>query len=145
MHKQRGDSTKLVFGPMWDCACTYYRWTPTYDFDDFIYENVPSFSGVKWIDEVAKFPHFQERVRYHWKIFYDEVYPAMDDFMDAFVAKIEDAGNCDFDRWHIYGSEMITYRLNHYGKPSFHKKVAWLQSQWGDSIEVRSEKLEVSN
>ena len=145
MHKQRGNDTKLIFGPMWDCGCTYYRWTPTYLFDDFIYENLPSFTAAKWIDEIVKFPHFQERVRYHWQQFYNSVYPLMDDFMDAFVAKIEDAGNCDFERWHRYGSEMITYRLNHYGKPAFHKKVAWLQTQWGDSIEVRSEQLEVRN
>jgi hypothetical protein len=133
MHKQRGDSTKLVFGPLWDCGCTYYRFTPTYEFNEFIYENVPSFSAVKWIDEVAKFPHFQERVRHHWKKFYEEVYPGMDEYLEAFVARIEAAGNCDFDRWHVYGSEMIPYRYEHYGKPAFHRKVTWLQSQWGGS------------
>lgn len=133
MHKEHGDSTKLVFGPLWDCGCTYYRWTPTYLFDDFIYENLPGFTAAKWIDEIAKFPHFQERVRHHWHKFYRVVYPTMDDYLDAFATKIEDAGNCDFARWQRPGSEMITYRLNHYGKPAFHKKVAWLQTQWGES------------
>ena len=131
MHKQRGDSTKLIFGPLWDFGCTYYRWTETYEFNEFIYENIPSFSSLKWIDEIVKFPHFQQRVRHHWNHFYQDIYPAMDEYLDAFAAKINQAGFCDFDRWHEWGSDYIILRLNNYGKPSFHKKVAWLQSQWG--------------
>lgn len=141
MHKQRGDNTKLIFGPMWDCGCTYYRWSQTYEFNEFIYENIPSFSSMKWMDEIVKFPHFQERVRYHWQHFYQDVYPTMDEYLDAFAARIDQAGMCDFDRWHDWGSDYIVLRLNNYGKPCFHKKVAWLQSQWG----INNEELEVSN
>lgn len=131
MHKERGDSTKLIFGPMWDFGCTYYRWTETYEFNEFIYENVPNFSTMKWIDEIVKFPHFQDRVRYHWNRFYKDVYPTIDEYLDNFAASINQAGECDFERWHDWGSDNIVLRLNLYGKPSFHKKVAWLNSQWG--------------
>ncbi len=131
MYKQRGDSTKLIFGPLWDFGCTYYRWTETYEFNEFIYENIPNFSTQRWIDEIVKFPHFQQRVRHYWRHFYQDVYPTMDEYLDAFAAKINQAGFCDFDRWHDWGSDYIIVRLNNYGKPSFHKKVAWLQSQWG--------------
>ena len=132
IHKQRGENTKLIFGPLWDCGCTYYRWTSTYEFNEFIYENVPSFSSVKWMNEIVKFPHFQERMRHHWQHFYQDIYPTMDEYLDAFAARIDQAGMCDFDRWHNWGFDNIVLRLNKYGKPSFHKKVAWLQSQWGD-------------
>lgn len=131
MHKERGENTKLVFGPLWDFGCFYYRGKDGYEFNEFIYENVPSFSKVKWIDEIAKFPHFQERVRFHWNHFYQDVYPLMDDYLDAFVARIDQAGFRDFDRWHDWGSDYIARRLNLYGKPHFHKKVSWLNSQWG--------------
>ena len=131
MHKERGDNTKLVFGPLWDFGCFYYRGKDGYEFNEFIYENVPSFSAVKWIDEIVKFPHFKERVRYHWKHFYHDVYPLMDDYLDAFVARIDQAGFCDFDRWHDWGFDYIALRLSLYGKPSFHKKVTWLNAQWG--------------
>lgn len=135
MHKQRGENTKLIFGPFWDGGCTYYRWSPDYEFNEFIYVNYPSFSAVKWLDQIVKFDHFQQRVRYHWKRFYYDIYPFMDRFMDAFAMKIEAAGNCDYARWQQFGADSIINRLNQYGKPSFHKKVAWLQSQWGENPE----------
>ena len=131
MHKQRGDSTKLVFGPLWDCDHSYYRNSNDYQFNEYIYEEVPSNWYSRWIGQIAKFPHFQLKVRHHWKRFYNEVYPAMDAFLDAFADKVEAAGNADFIRWPQYNGNNTTYRLNRYGRPSFHKKVAWLQSQWG--------------
>ena len=131
IHKQRGNDTKLIFGPLWDCGSSFYRWSETYEFNEFIYENIPSYCLSRWIGEIAKFPHFQERVRYHWKQFYEHVYPEMDAYMDQFVARIEAAGNADHVRWPQYPSENSTLRLNVFGKPSFHKKVEWLNSQWG--------------
>ena len=130
-HKQRGNDTKLIFGPLWDCGSSFQRWSRTYEFNEFIYENIPSYCRSRWIGEIAKFPRFQERIRFHWKRFYEEVYPAMDKYMDQFVAKLEQAGNADHVRWPQYPSENTTQRLNEFGKPSFHKKVAWLNEQWG--------------
>lgn len=130
MHKQRGNDTKLIFGPFWDCGSSFYRWSWTYEFNEFIYENIPSFCRCRWIGEIVKFPHFQERLRYHWKKFYEEVYPTIDTFMEEYTSRIEEAGNCDFQRWPEYSSNNITERMRNFGQPSFHKKVAWLQSQW---------------
>ena len=131
MHKQRGDSTKLIFGPMWDCGSSFTRYKKNYPFNEFIYENQPSYCRCRWIREIVKFPHFQERVRYHWQRFYNEVYPTMDAYIDAFAAKIEQAGTADFNRWPQSQSNVIRLRVNQYFKPCFDKKVAWLQSQWG--------------
>ena len=133
MHKQRGNDTKLIFGPLWDCGSSFSRWSPSYEFNEFIYENLPSYFYSRWIGEIVKFPRFQERIKYHWKRFYEEVYPAMDDYLDSFAAKIEQAGNADKERWPQYWGDDITRRLNIYGKPSFHKKVAWLNEQWGET------------
>ena len=131
MHKKRGDGNQLIFGPLWDCDHSFFRLEQGHDFDKFIYQDVPSNWYSRWIGEIAKFPHFQSRVRHHWKKFYKEVYPGMDAYMDEFVAKIEHAGNADYVRWPQYNGKNTTYRLNHYSKPSFHKKVAWLNGQWG--------------
>lgn len=135
MYKQRGNSTKLIFGPLWDCDHVFYRLSHNQNFDKFIYEDIPANWYSRWINEIAKFPHFQERVRYHWKRFYEQVYPTMDAYMDDFVAKVEQAGNADFVRWPQYCGNNTTYRLNHYAKPSFQQKVAWLQSQWASPVE----------
>ena len=131
MHKERGDSTRLIFGPLWDCDHSFYRYSDDYDFDKFIYEDVPGNWYCRWIAEIAKFPHFQERVRWHWQHFYHDVYPEMDAFMDGWVSRIEQACDQDYVRWPNYSSNHNTARLNRYGKPSFHKKVQWLNEQWG--------------
>ena len=128
-YKDHGDSTKLVFGPIWDCGSSFVRFGSTYEFDEYIYENLPSYCRSRWISEIAKFPRFQERVRYHWTRFYQEIF-TMDTFMEEFTARIEAAGNCDHKRWPQYSSDNITARMNAYEKPCFHRKVAWLNSQW---------------
>ena len=132
LHKERGDSTKLVFGPIWDCGSSFNRYSQDYAFDDFIYENMPSYCRARWIKEISRFPHFQERVRYHWQQFYHDVYPAMDEFMDQFAQRVEAAGNADYQRWPEYSGSNITSRIDAFYRPSFHKKVAWLQSQWSE-------------
>lgn len=134
-HKQQGDETKLIFGPLWDCGSSYVRISNndfTYEFHDFIYENMPSYCRSIWISEIVKFPHFQERVRFFWKYFYEEVYPTIDNYMDLFAARIEQAGNADYLRWPQYSGDNTTARLQSYGKPSLHKKVEWLNAQWGE-------------
>lgn len=132
LYKQQGADTKLIFGPLWDCGSSFHRWSETYEFNDFIYENLPGYCRSRWIGEIVKFPHFQERVKHYWRIFYEEVYPTMDAYMDSFVAKIEMACEADNVRWPQYPSDNNTLRLNQFGRPSFHKKVAWLNSVWGD-------------
>lgn len=132
MYKDRGDSTKLVFGPLWDCGSSFQRFSSDYEFDHFIYEELPSYCHAHWIGEIAKFPHFQERVRYHWEHFYHEVFPTVDAFIDAFGAKVKAAGNADYVRWPQYSASNIPSRLNNFYRPCLHKKVAWLQSQWGE-------------
>lgn len=130
-HKQRGDSTKLIFGPFWDGGSAFVRYSTTYQFDHFIYDEVPSYVHQKWIAEIAKFPRFQECVRKHWQRFYDDVYPELDQFLDNFANRIEVAGNYDHIRWPQYNGNKITFRINSACKPSLNKKIAWLQSQWG--------------
>lgn len=131
LHKQRGAETKLIFGPMWDCGSSFYRYTSSYLFNDYIYENLPWYCRSRWIGEIAKFPHFQQRVRIQWLRFMQDVYPSIDDYIDKFVAGVEIAGNYDHIRWPQNPSDNLMARTNSFYKPCLHKKVAWLQSQWG--------------
>ena len=138
-HKQRGDSTKLIFGPFWDGGSSFVRYSPTYEFDHFIYDEPPAYVHQRWIAEIAKFPRFQDCVRQHWQRFYSEVYPTIDAFLDEFAAKIEIAGSYDYIRWPQYNGEGTTRRINSALKPYLHKKVEWLQSQWGEEPESEVE------
>jgi len=86
----------------------------------------------RWIGEIAKYPHFQQRVRHHWQRFVRDVYPMIDAYIDKFVARVETAGNYDHKRWPQNPSDNFTARINNFYKPCLNKKVAWLQSQWGE-------------
>ena len=144
MHKNRGDSTKLVFGPIWDCDHSYFDSKGDNQLDYFIYQNVPSNWYSRWIGEIAKFPRFQLKVRLYWRHFYEDIYPTIDPYLDAFISKIGGAGNYDYARWPQYpGNYNLPYRLEHYGRPSFHRKVAWLQSQWGFTPSVNPDGHEI--
>lgn len=136
MFKHRGEDTKLIFGPLWDCDHSYYRYGRDYQ-PDFIYHDVKPNWYSRWIGEIAKFPHFQERVRHYWKLFYENVYPGIDAYLDAFSLKLQGVWRSNYKRWPQYvGNYNIPYRIELYARPAFHKKVAWLQTQWGqDSID----------
>ena len=132
-HKQRGEDTKLIFGPLWDGGSAFSRYSSTYQFDEFIYENLPPDGlHLRWIAEIAKFPNFQTCVRQHWQHFYNDIYPDIDQFLYEFGTKIEVAGNYDHIRWPQLENDNILNRINFTKKYCLDKKVAWLQSQWGD-------------
>ena len=144
LHKQRGAGTKLIFGPLWDCSSSFYRYTSSYLFNDFIYENLPSYCRSRWISEIAKYPRFQERVRYHWQRFMQDVYPTLDAYMDEFGARVEQAGNHDHVRWPQYECNNATARINSFFKPCLYKKIAWLNTQWGEEWQDPQDEQEAS-
>ncbi|MBR5673249.1 MAG: CotH kinase family protein [Muribaculaceae bacterium] len=129
-HKHRGDDTKLIFGPLWDGGSSFSRYSSSYQFDNFIYENQPDGLHLRWIAEIAKFPNFQQCVRKHWQHFYNDIYPDIDQFLYDFGTKIETAGNYDYIRWPELENENIMNRINFTKRYCLDKKVAWLQSQW---------------
>ena len=126
IHKQRGDDTKLIFGPVWDFGNAFQR-----GFDRFIYQDPPF--GQNWIGEMARFPRFQERVREVWRPFLGERYPGLDAFIDDFIARIATATLCDVRRWPNYGTNNIEERKNEF-KRRMREKVAFLTRQWGEGI-----------
>lgn len=132
MYKHRGEDTKLIFGPIWDCDHSYDNCNNDCQ-PRFIYDSVPSNWYVRWIAEIAKFPRFQERVRHYWKVFYENVYPGIDSYLDEFSVMLQGVWRNNYERWPQYnGNNDMPYRLEHYGRRAFYKKVGWLQSQWGE-------------
>ena len=127
-HKENGNNTKIMFGPVWDFGNAYHR-TP----NRFIYDR-PAFNQT-WIGEIAKFPHFQEIVLKHWNRFVLFHYDEIDGFIDDFIAQIQQAAMSDAARWPQYGnSDIINDRETF--KSFFHNKYQWLASQWGEPEKV---------
>ena len=130
MYKHRGDSTKLNFGPVWDFGNAFQRHAiyGVTEFDKFIFQQPTKFTS-HWIEEICKFPHFQEKVREHWQAFYgsDFMSQEMDQFIDDFVEYITPAFNADGVRWSQYD---IKYQKKRF-KSFIHNKIDWLNAQWG--------------
>jgi hypothetical protein len=130
LHKQRGDSTKLMFGPVWDFGCSFGRsQSPT---PCFIYENTADYFKPHWLEELLKEPHLQLRIRSHWRHFYDNGLQSIEEYMDNWTAHITSAVSTELIRWPEYEYDHnIVYLHDYYYKPSLREKINWLQSQWG--------------
>ena len=134
MYKRYGENSKLIFGPVWDLGSAYQRWAIYGDteFNKFIYEQ-PSVFNSSWIEEISKYPHFQEVVRQHWREFYGSNFNGLDidSFADEFVESIRSAVAADSIVWPRYS---IDIQKNDF-RIFIHRKIAWLNSQWGTSVE----------
>lgn len=133
MYKHRGDSTKLIFGPVWDFGSAFQRWAIYQDtqFNKFIYEAPTPFTTSHWIAEIVKFPHFQQVLREHWQSFYRQGFNGLDmnQYMDAFVNKIRSAFDCELQRWPNYYNNIDRQKTEF--SNFIHRKIDWLDSQWG--------------
>ena len=138
MYKHRGDSTKLVFGPVWDFGNAFQRHAIYGDmeFNKFIYEQPTVFTS-HWIGEICKFPHFQEKVREHWLAFWNSTFgePDIDQDVEDFVNTIRPAFNADGQRWHSYD---INYQKRLF-LTCIYRKIYWLNSQWGGNYTVETQ------
>ncbi len=122
-HKEKGASTKMLFGPVWDFGNAFGRGNS----NKFIYDS-PIYS-LTWIAEIAKFPHFQQVVRKHWQRFSMQHYDGIDDFIDSFIDQISQAAQCDAVKWPLYGNAGIFYDRDLF-KNYLHNKYNWLDEQW---------------
>lgn len=123
LHKDRGANTKLIFGPVWDFGSALMNMDDTYIYIDYAW-------GVKWIDEIAKFPRFQTAVRKRWLEKRGTLMPYLRKEVDAFIEKIASAAQCDCNKWPNYGNKNVVsdkeavYKL-------LEKRLSWLDTQFG--------------
>lgn len=98
-YKDRGDSTKLIWGPFWDSGSTLGNRNMNFETINFFYEEEPKYAYNHWIGEIVKFPRFQIATRKWWKKYRDEVFPTMQAEVDAFGQLTEAALASEFLRW----------------------------------------------
>ena len=135
MYKQQGEDTKLMFGPVWDFGNAFTR-APIFGddtFTHFLYEQ-PTFSHAHWIQEMSKFIHFQQELKKHWRTFYESGFNGMnlDQYIDDFVDSIRPAIQSNARRWPDYD---LDYQKDEF-KKYIHRKIDWLQSQWGRPLTI---------
>ena len=124
LHKERGNDTRWVAGPVWDFGNAYSNSNR----HKFIWQN-PTFECF-FIDQIYQFPRFIEAVKNVFGDFYRNEYPTVNNFIDNTAATIAAAAVSDKNRWPAYGTTDINGNastLKYYLKD----KVEWLAKQWG--------------
>ena len=130
MYKHKGEDTKLIFGPVWDFGNSFHRrgyYPQLTNFNYFVYQE-PCYFYSHWIQEIAKYPHFQLVVRRHWRQFYESGFNGLDidSFIDNYVSSISQAYLSDCERWKYKDINTEAAYFKYY----LHSKIDWLQSQW---------------
>ena len=136
LHKQRGENTKLIFGPVWDFGNSFNRSTPNY-----IYEDNPIYM-THWLKGVLKFPKFRQCVIQHWKEFYDNGLVGIDDFIDQYVEKIQAASITNEARWPSIGFTDLDWRKTLF-KDKLHEKINFLNNGWTSHVDELHEDREI--
>lgn len=129
MHKERGDSTKLIFGPVWDFgSITGHPATKNYK-TLWIYEDVPGYVENVWIEELLKFPHFQRVIREIWTKEYAHLSNGLGEYLQDWALKNVQAGFADHNRWPGSTGHDITYQSEKYvGIVNY--RLWWLNEMW---------------
>lgn len=135
MYKDRGDSTKLHFGPVWDFDSNFYnaKHGSLTTCDNFIYNYDSGFTSM-WIEEISKFSRFQQKLREVWKEFKDKrilekTFAHAHDWRNL----IEEAEQHDLKRWRTYASSHTPSAPQEYLN-LMARKVRWLNTQWGENL-----------
>ena len=140
MHRDLGDQSKWMFGPVWDFGNSFHRGQ-----DKFIHVDAPF--GNTWIGEIYKFPQFREAVKSVWDEFQIHHLSSLKDVADAFAKQIAKAAASNYSRWPNYGNSNVEDRKESYMRKLM-RKVDWLGKQWGtvgvDVVEEDSHPISIS-
>ena len=118
------------FGPVWDFG---HAFNSFHSKQKYIYD-YPAWDHCI-IEEIVKFPHFQDYVKKVWREFCIDIYPKINQFIDDFVREIEVAAKHNAARWPQYGNadELAAAETV---KQRFSEKIQWLSTQWGDYASI---------
>ena len=94
LHKDRGER-KWKFGPVWDAGHAFSYWHSKQQFF-YVYDNGWT-PGL--INEIVKFPRFQEEIRRAWHVFYPYMFISLKYYLSWYALAIKLAAQCDARRW----------------------------------------------
>lgn len=128
-YKDKGDSSKFIFGPVWDFGSSMGSRLNS-EVHNFSYEVDVSYVHNHWIEEIVKFPRFQIALRKYWHKYRDEVFPQMEQVAIDYGNLIAAAGEADYRRWGDGSSLDVKRILLSYVNKCLENKRVFLASQW---------------
>lgn len=126
IHKERGEDTKLIFGPVWDFGNAFRR-----GHDKFVWQDPPY--GSVWISKIYMFHRFKDYVINIWQPFLGMQYPKLDKAIDDFIERIRYAVDSNVARWPEAYTGPIDSRKQ-LMKQCLAEKVKFLTEEWGEGI-----------
>ena len=94
LHKDMGDNTKWIAGPIWDLVC-YNREKTDYTFRMKVHYGFTP----HWIGEIIQYDSFCQTVKSVWNDVYPDRLSEIYDYIDATVLPLAEAWNNDCQRW----------------------------------------------
>ncbi len=94
LHKDLGDNTKWVAGPIWDLVC-YNREKTDYTFRMKVHYGFTP----HWIGEIIQYDSFCQTVKSVWNDVYPDRLSEIYDYIDATVLPLAEAWEKDCERW----------------------------------------------
>ena len=131
-HKELGSDTKLVVGPVWDFGSVASHWRAD-SFNYFIYQETQDYVTSHWIEEIAKFPRFQQKARAIWRQIYPSLLEEVHQHCLEYVDYITPAIKSDYKRWNNAKSSSIAYRKVRVWQ-MLASKWAFLAREWKEDI-----------
>lgn len=132
-YRDQGTNAKWFFGPVWDFGNAYWR---IWDYkEQFIYQH-PDFDQY-WIEQIASFPAFQNRLMEFWYDFLIYEYEPVKAGLLAFKNQIAQAAVSDANRWDNHGNVCTNRNMDAKYEQMMDYltwRVEWLRSQWGDGV-----------
>lgn len=128
-YKDRGENSKLIWGPVWDAGSTLGNRNQDSNTTNFIYKDEVSYAYNHWIEEIAKFPRFQIAIKKWWKKYSEDVYPTMQAEVDAYGELTEAALAADYLRWGDNSATQLSYYRRKYMRMLSNKR-DFLVSKW---------------
>ena len=127
-YKDRGDSAKFIFGPVWDFGSSFGR---THLEPRFIYQEPFFYAHIKWIKEINRFNNFKKMLTEVWNDFYANRLGDIGGWLNGYATKIQTAATNDQQRWpQIFSAGSSVVWQASTMVDAMNRKVAWLNEQW---------------
>lgn len=124
MYKERGDSAKLIFGPVWDFGLALER-----DGFNYFYNNAPGYCNNYILLDFLNFPHLHLVIRHIWTDEIGQVRQGLCDTLLSWALQLKDAGVANHNRW----PERWTNRVDTLAPQFLDKlnaRLDWLDDMW---------------
>lgn len=133
MHKNRGADTKIIFGPVWDFGSSFSH--PGGIHGKWLWEDAPNYTSNVWIQDLAKFPHFQQVIRKIWTKEHQNILNGFKETLFPWCDRLKPAGYADRQRWQDGGGHDIDYQSR--------KHVRWITERVTELNKIWN--LEITN